>query len=124
MTAHRPAQELLAERPLGERSESGQGPLAVGDVAAPALGREPRTEGPTPKARVDGLHIPSLDGIRALSFFIVFLSHAGLAGIVPGYLGLSIFFFLSGFLITTLLRIEFDRTGTISFQQFYLRRVL
>jgi len=69
-------------------------------------------------------HIPSLDGIRAISFFIVFLSHAGLSQIVPGYVGLSLFFFLSGFLITTLLRIEFDRTGDVSLRQFYLRRVL
>jgi peptidoglycan/LPS O-acetylase OafA/YrhL len=70
------------------------------------------------------MHIPSLDGIRALSFMIVFLSHAGLQGKVPGYFGLSVFFFLSGYLITTLLRLELDRSGTISLRQFYLRRVL
>lgn len=71
-----------------------------------------------------GFQIPSLDGIRAASFLIVFLSHAGLGGIVPGYFGLTLFFFLSGYLITTLMRIEFDRTGTVSLRQFYLRRVL
>jgi peptidoglycan/LPS O-acetylase OafA/YrhL len=69
-------------------------------------------------------HIPSLDGIRAVSFFVVFLGHAGLGHIVPGYFGLSLFFFLSGYLITTLLRLEHERTGTISLKQFYLRRVL
>jgi peptidoglycan/LPS O-acetylase OafA/YrhL len=71
-----------------------------------------------------GFQIPSLDGIRAASFMVVFLSHAGLGGIVPGYFGLTLFFFLSGYLITTLMRIEFDRTGTVSLSQFYLRRVL
>jgi peptidoglycan/LPS O-acetylase OafA/YrhL len=69
-------------------------------------------------------NIPSLDGIRAISFLIVFLAHAGLNRFVPGYFGLSIFFFLSGFLITTLLRMEFEAAGDISLRQFYLRRVL
>jgi len=70
------------------------------------------------------LHIPSLDGIRALSFLIVFFGHSGLRGIIPSYFGLSVFFFLSGYLITTLMRVEFDGTGDISFRQFYLRRAL
>jgi peptidoglycan/LPS O-acetylase OafA/YrhL len=43
---------------------------------------------------------------------------------VPGYFGLSLFFFLSGYLITTLLRLEHERTGDLSLKQFYLRRVL
>jgi peptidoglycan/LPS O-acetylase OafA/YrhL len=72
----------------------------------------------------DAFQIPSLDGIRAASFMVVFLGHAGLGGIVPGYFGLTLFFFLSGYLITTLMRIEFDRTGTVRLRQFYLRRVL
>lgn len=75
-------------------------------------------------AKAAPLHIPSLDGIRAASFLTVFLSHAGLKGKVPGYFGLSMFFFLSGYLITTLLRVEFTRNSDISLKQFYLRRVL
>lgn len=71
-----------------------------------------------------GFHIPSLDGIRAMSFMIVFLAHAGLGKIVPGYFGLTLFFFLSGYLITTLLRVEYEATWDISLKQFYLRRVL
>jgi peptidoglycan/LPS O-acetylase OafA/YrhL len=72
----------------------------------------------------DTLYIPSLDGIRAVSFFLVFFSHAGLGGIVPGGFGVSVFFLLSGFLITTLLRTEFARYRRISLGSFYLRRVL
>jgi peptidoglycan/LPS O-acetylase OafA/YrhL len=72
----------------------------------------------------DTLYIPSLDGIRAVSFFLVFFSHAGLGGLVPGGFGVSIFFLLSGFLITTLLRTEFARYRRISLRNFYLRRVL
>ena len=68
--------------------------------------------------------IPSLDGLRAVSFLIVFLGHASTKRWIPGDLGLVVFFFLSGYLITTLLRMEFDETGRINFRDFYLRRVL
>ncbi|MGE5788830.1 MAG: acyltransferase family protein [Myxococcales bacterium] len=70
------------------------------------------------------LSIPSLDGIRALSFAIVFVSHAGLEAVVPGGFGVTVFFFLSGYLITTLLRKEWQEHDTISFRAFYFRRVL
>jgi peptidoglycan/LPS O-acetylase OafA/YrhL len=68
-------------------------------------------------------HIPSLDGIRAVSFLLVFLAHAGLEQFLPGGFGVTVFFFLSGYLITTYLRMECDRTGEINFKHFYLRRV-
>jgi peptidoglycan/LPS O-acetylase OafA/YrhL len=68
-------------------------------------------------------YIPSLDGLRAFSIALVFLSHAGLKGIVPGYFGVSVFFLLSGFLITTLLRLEFEEKRSISLSSFYIRRV-
>ncbi len=72
----------------------------------------------------EGFYIPSLDGIRAAAVMLVFLAHAGLNDRVPGSFGVTAFFFLSGFLITTLLRMEFDRTGRVSLRAFYLRRVL
>jgi peptidoglycan/LPS O-acetylase OafA/YrhL len=68
--------------------------------------------------------IPSLDGIRAVSFLIVFVAHAGLDWIVPGRLGVNIFFFLSGYLITTLMIREREKTGWISLKLFYARRAL
>ena len=69
-------------------------------------------------------HLPSLDGIRAVSFLLVFAAHAGLGQVVPGGFGVTVFFFLSGYLITTLLRMEYDAHGTVSLRQFYLRRAL
>jgi peptidoglycan/LPS O-acetylase OafA/YrhL len=77
-----------------------------------------------PASAKPGFHIPSLDGIRALAFSIVYLAHSGLDGLIPGGLGVTIFFFLSGYLITTLLRKEYAQTGTIHLGQFYARRVL
>ena len=86
-----------------------------------------RVVAPVPRApRVPTLHIPSLDGLRAVSFFIVFVAHAGLPFVlpVPGGFGVTVFFFLSGFLITTLLRVERQATGTVSIRNFYFRRAL
>ena len=71
-----------------------------------------------------GFHIPSLDGIRAVSFMLVFVAHCGLEHIIPGGLGVTVFFFLSGYLITTLLRTEVTKTGGINLRDFYMRRIL
>jgi peptidoglycan/LPS O-acetylase OafA/YrhL len=69
-------------------------------------------------------HLPSLDGLRALSFLVVFAAHAGAEHVVPGGFGVTVFFFLSGYLITTRLREEREEHGAVSFRRFYLRRVL
>jgi peptidoglycan/LPS O-acetylase OafA/YrhL len=68
--------------------------------------------------------IPSLDGIRALAVSLVFFAHSGFENVIPGGLGVTIFFVLSGYLITTLMRIEHARSGSISYRGFYLRRLL
>jgi peptidoglycan/LPS O-acetylase OafA/YrhL len=68
--------------------------------------------------------MPSLDGLRAFSFGLVFAAHVGLGYIVPGGFGVTVFFFLSGFLITTLMRLEWEKTGTVSLRNFYIRRAL
>jgi len=69
-------------------------------------------------------YLPALDGIRACAFALVFAAHSGLEGTIPGGLGVTIFFFLSGYLITTLMRAEWANTGTISLSGFYKRRAL
>ncbi|MCJ2121172.1 acyltransferase family protein [Methylobacterium sp. J-077] len=69
-------------------------------------------------------YLPQLDGVRALAILIVFAAHCGYSHVVPGGFGVTVFFFLSGYLITTLLRIERGRTGTVSLAAFYLRRSL
>lgn len=68
--------------------------------------------------------IPSLDGIRALAFLLVMMSHSGFGHIIPGFFGVTIFFFLSGYLITSLLRREYQQTGAIHLKHFYFRRIL
>lgn len=90
-----------------------------GDVYAPATSRSL-----PPRGRITMPHMTALDGLRALAIIMVYLSHSGLGGVVPGGLGVTIFFFLSGFLITSLLRVEFLSSETVSFRDFYVRRAL
>ena len=70
-----------------------------------------------------------LDGLRCLSILAVIWHHAsidvaGLPGSQRGFLGVDLFFVISGFLIVTLLLRERERRGSISLRQFYARRTL
>lgn len=69
-------------------------------------------------------YIRSLDGLRAVAVLIVVLSHAGVAGFGGGKTGVLVFFVLSGYLITSILLRELDRSGTLSLRRFYVRRFL
>jgi peptidoglycan/LPS O-acetylase OafA/YrhL len=66
---------------------------------------------------------PALDGVRALAVIAVLLFHAGIPGFDGGYLGVSVFFTLSGYLITSLLLREHATTGSIDLLGFYGRRI-
>ena len=70
-----------------------------------------------------GFQIPSLDGVRGIAVLLVVASHAGYR-FASAALGVNAFFFLSGFLITTLLRREHAKSNAISFRKFYIRRTL
>jgi len=65
---------------------------------------------------------PDLEGLRAVAVVLVLLYHAAVPGFAGGYVGVDVFFVLSGFLITGLLLREVRRTGTISLPTFYARR--
>lgn len=67
-------------------------------------------------------YIPALDGIRAFAVIVVMMYHARFAK--GGFIGVDIFFVLSGFLITSLLVREFDSHHRIDLRKFYLRRLL
>jgi peptidoglycan/LPS O-acetylase OafA/YrhL len=66
---------------------------------------------------------PDLEGLRAIAVVLVLLYHASVPGVTGGYVGVDVFFVLSGFLITGLLVRELEATGTISLAGFYARRV-
>lgn len=68
--------------------------------------------------------IPSLDGWRAIAILIVAISHAGFGHLIPGGFGVTIFFFLSGYLITSLMIKEYERHAKLDIYKFYIRRFL
>ncbi|HEX6165452.1 MAG TPA: acyltransferase family protein [Acidimicrobiales bacterium] len=76
-----------------------------------------------PRGAAGGLgYRPGLDGLRALALLAVLAFHHGWPGAPGGYLGVSAFFTLSGFLITTLALGEWQRTGRLSWRRFWERR--
>lgn len=69
-------------------------------------------------------YIPSLDGARAVAILIVIASHYGLGFFVPGNFGVTLFFFISGYLITHLLFLELSEHDRVAVFDFYVRRFL
>lgn len=67
---------------------------------------------------------PELDGLRGISIMLVFIYHLYPPIMRGGFLGVDVFFVLSGFLITSLLVQEWEREGSISLKDFYIRRIL
>lgn len=66
---------------------------------------------------------PEIDGLRAIAVSAVVLYHFGVPGIGGGFVGVDVFFVISGFLIGGLLWSELKRTGRIDLRQFFLRRI-
>lgn len=69
-------------------------------------------------------YIAGLDGIRAIAVLIVIIAHFELTRLIPGGFGVTVFFFISGFLITRLLLAEAKVKGKIHLKDFYIRRIV
>ena len=68
------------------------------------------------------LYRNDIDGLRALAVFLVVIFHAFPSVLPNGYLGVDIFFVISGFLITSIIY-EKIKNGSFSFLNFYIRRI-
>jgi peptidoglycan/LPS O-acetylase OafA/YrhL len=79
---------------------------------------------PPDAQRSSHTYIASLDGMRAVAILLVVFAHFGFGKIIPGGFGVTIFFFISGFLISRLLIVEYAQNGGINIRYFYIRRVL
>jgi peptidoglycan/LPS O-acetylase OafA/YrhL len=66
---------------------------------------------------------PDIEGLRAIAIGLVVLTHSGFRFARGGYVGVDVFFVISGFLITGLLAGELDRSGRICLRRFYARRI-
>ena len=86
----------------------------------PTVMTAPTIERPVPRAPAGRVpppamgHRPALDGVRAIAVVAVVLFHFDFAWIPGGFLGVDVFFVVSGYLITTLMVEEWDRSSTIS----------
>lgn len=67
---------------------------------------------------------PTLDGLRGLAVLLVVAHHCYVPFLHGGYIGVDVFFVLSGYLITSILLDEFASSGSISLRNFYVRRML
>jgi len=67
-------------------------------------------------------YLPGLDGMRALAVIAVLIYHANSDWLAGGFLGVEVFFVISGYLITLLLMAERERTGTVRVGAFWMRR--
>lgn len=95
---------------------AGSAPAAA---LAPAAGPTPR---PPASATGHGPRIPGLDGLRAVAVLAVVAFHLAPAWVPGGFLGVDVFFVVSGFLITTLLLREVAGTSWIRLPRFWVRR--
>lgn len=82
---------------------------------APRTSSSPRTAAPGHAVRFR----PDIEGLRAVAVLAVVLFHAGVPGIAGGYVGVDVFFVVSGFLITGMLWREVQATGTVRLARFY-----
>ena len=93
-------------------------------LSAPARGSGPRPGSTTPRRPA---HLPQLDGLRTVAVLLVLVYHVARTEDLPllpgGFVGVDVFFVLSGFLITSLLLREHARTGRIALRRFYVRRL-
>jgi peptidoglycan/LPS O-acetylase OafA/YrhL len=97
-------------------------PLCGGALTCPA-GRT----GPGATAFMHGkatpLYLPHVDGLRAVAVLSVLFYHYRIAGFPGGYVGVDVFFVISGFLITKIIESEIRDTGKFSYAFFYKRRI-
>ena len=91
------------------------------DESEVAPAPEPQPRRPSWHSRPIG-YIPALDGMRAVAVALVIAYHLGYSGVAGGYIGVEVFFILSGWLVCALLMNEQQRTGGIALAGFWLRR--
>ena len=88
---------------------------------APVAPESPRPKPPAKPSRRPA-YAPGLDGVRALAVAAVVAYHAGVPHLGGGWIGVDLFFVVSGYLVTTLLQNEWDRTGRLRPGAFWMRR--
>src|SRR5918995_787312 len=123
---------LLLPGNASQRSWFSEAPLSIIGRAGKCLravrsasGRTAASEGSPAEGHLkppkEGFR-PDVEGLRAVAVGVVLLYHAGVPFAPGGYVGVDVFFVISGYLITGLLLRELEKTGTVSLARFYSRR--
>ena len=104
-----PADKTPATQPVAD-------PALSGTIAA-----APRTK--TRRRKIERRYLPSVDGLRALAVIAVLAYHLNLPWAPGGLVGVTVFFVISGFLITGILCVELAESNRIDLKRFWIRRV-
>ena len=75
------------------------------------------------RASISSTHIPAIDGLRALAVFAVVLYHLGISWIPGGFLGVDLFFVISGYVITRLILDSIESANGLDLKKFYAARI-
>ena len=75
------------------------------------------------RASISSTHIPAIDGLRALAVFAVVLYHLGISWIPGGFLGVDLFFVISGYVITRLILDSIESANGLDIKEFYAARI-
>ena len=75
------------------------------------------------RASISSTHIPAIDGLRALAVFAVVLYHLGISWIPGGFLGVDLFFVISGYVITRLILDSIESANSLDIKEFYAARI-
>ncbi|ROP73995.1 SGNH hydrolase domain-containing protein [Curtobacterium sp. PhB115] len=116
VVAPEPARAEAAPPAFGERLDPVTLPASAAPVEAPVQAERPQAAGPR-------VFRPDIQGLRAVAVLLVVIYHTGAPVITGGYVGVDVFFAISGFLITGQLLREVERKGRIDFGSFYAGRI-
>ena len=114
--------QQAAQKPASQKDTKSKYPLQKQAKDPEALATPPESKVVKKKRHARLRQVKGLDGLRGLAVIAVVLYHFFPSLLPGGYLGVDLFFVLSGFLITSLLVREFRTSGTISLKDFWVRR--
>lgn len=95
----------------------------LGALKEDVVAGQPTVDASAPDVHISWSYRPHLDGMRAFAVYLVVAFHAGMGRFLGGFIGVDVFFVLSGYLVSHVLLGDLVRTGRVGLGRFYSRRV-